>query len=71
MTLDVATSVAQAYGEFGEGADRAEGLFAKIGGIVKSVVSVGADDAAHPMNVSAAEDSAISNIAAALKKNMK
>lgn len=71
MILDVASSVAQAYGEFGEGADQVQGLFGKISGIVKSVVSVGVDDASHPMNVSAAEDTAISNIATALKKNMK
>ncbi len=64
MTLDIATSVAQAYGEFGE--EQVEkGFFGKI---VAAVTSVSADDAAHPMNVSAAEDTAISNIAKALKQ---
>tara|TARA_R110001592_G_scaffold20926_12_gene84691 strand:- start:3312 stop:3860 length:549 start_codon:yes stop_codon:yes gene_type:complete len=69
MTLDIATSVAQAYGEFGEEPEAEKGIFGKIiGGIVSSVTSVSADDAKHPMNVSAAEDTAIANIAAALKK---
>ncbi len=68
MVLDIATSVAQAYGEFGE-EQKEKGFFGKVmGGIVSSVVGVSADDKNHPMNVSAAEDSAISNIAAALRK---
>ncbi len=68
MTLDIASSVAQAYGEFGE-EQKEKGFFGKvIGGIVSSVAGVSADDANHPMNVSAAEDTAISNIAQSLKK---
>ncbi len=70
MTLDIATSVAQAYGEFGE-EQKEKGFFSKvIGGIVSSVSGVCANDANHPMNVSAAEDTAISNVAQALKKAM-
>lgn len=69
MTINVATSVAQAYGEFGDASEPEKGFFGKVmGGIVKTVSSLSADDASHPMNVSAAEDSAISNIAFALKK---
>ena len=65
MTVEVATSVAQAYGEFGEGQDDEKGFFGKI---VAAVTSVSVDDTAHPMNVSAAEDSAIATVAAALKR---
>ncbi len=67
MVLDISNSVAQSYGEFGEGAHAPTGFMAKISSVVKSVVSSGSGEEAHPMNVSAAEDTAISNIAKALK----
>lgn len=68
MVLDIAGSVAQAYGEFGEEEAPETGFFGKVmGSIVKSVSSLADDDANHPMNISAAEGSAIANIAAALK----
>lgn len=68
--LEIATTVAQAYGEFNsfDEIPEDEGFF---GGIVNKVVGgfsgLSKDDANHPMNVSAAEDSAISQLAAALK----
>jgi len=71
MTLDVAASVASAYGEFGEEVAPEKGFFGKaMGNIIGGFAKMSADDANHPMNVSAAEDSAISRIAAALKKNI-
>lgn len=68
MVIDIATAVAQSFGEFGEGAHAPTGFMAKIGSVMKSVISGGAQDEAHPMNISAAEDTAISNIRNALKK---
>ncbi len=69
MVLDIASSVAQAYGEFGEGDELKEGFFGKLmAGIVARVTA--GSDVHHPMNISAAEDSAISSIAAALNKNL-
>ena len=69
MVLEVASAVAQAYGEFGEEPDAPKGFLGKamsriIGGFGS------AEDAGHPMNVSAAEDSAISRISDALKANI-
>ena len=65
MILEVATSVAEAYGEFGD-AQEEKGFF---GALMSKVVSGFAnDDNNHPMNVSAAEDTAISKIKAALTK---
>ncbi len=70
MVLEIATVVAQAYGEFGEESVPEKGFFGKaISRIAGGFSGMSSDDAAHPMNISAAEDSAISNIAAALKKN--
>jgi len=76
MCLDVATSVAQAYGEFGEHEydpvpeEEQTGL---IGSIVKEISKLVSgkhtvQQAGHPMNVSAAEDTAITRITAAMKK---
>ena len=69
MVLEVASSVAQAYGEFGEEPDAPKGFLGKaMSRIVGGFGS--ADDEAHPMNVSAAEDSAISRISAALQAHI-
>ncbi|MGH1402815.1 MAG: hypothetical protein ACRBDL_01080 [Alphaproteobacteria bacterium] len=70
MVLEIATAVAQAYGEFGEEPEPEKGFFGKaMTKIVGGFSGMSDDDANHPMNVSAAEDSAISTIAAALKKH--
>ncbi|MBI1301740.1 MAG: hypothetical protein GC137_08805 [Alphaproteobacteria bacterium] len=68
MVIEVATAVAEAYGEFGQGAEKKEGFANFIGNIFGGFSK---SDANHPMNVSAAEDTAISSISAALKKNLK
>ncbi|MFP4097512.1 MAG: hypothetical protein ACLFP8_01030 [Alphaproteobacteria bacterium] len=72
MCLNVASSVARAYGEFGEdGAaqdNSGSGIFGRIMGEISKAVSGGGADAHHPMNVSAAEDSAIERIAQAMKR---
>lgn len=66
MVLEVASAVAQAYGEFGEEQEEPKGFFGKaMSRIVGGFGS--ADDAAHPMNISAAEDSAISRVSQALQ----
>ncbi len=65
MLIEVATSVAQAYGEFGEVREK-KGFFGRV--MEKVVSSFANDDKNHPMNVSAAEDTAIGLIQAALKK---
>lgn len=71
MTLEIAASVAQAYGEFGEEAEPEKGFFGKaMGALMGGFSGMSADDANHPMNISAAEDSAISRISAALKRHM-
>lgn len=68
--MEIATTVAQAYGEFGEFDDDDSsggvfgGLVSKITGTLSSLAS---DDADHPMNVSPAEDSALAALKAALK----
>lgn len=68
MVLEITTAVAQAYGEFGE-EEPEVGFFGKaMGRIFGNFGS--SDDANHPMNVSAAEDGAISRISAALKANI-
>jgi len=67
--VEVATTVAQAYGEFGEfdDEDTSGGIF---GGLVSKISgtlsSLSADDANHPMNVSAAEDNALAQLKSAL-----
>lgn len=69
MVLEVASAVAQAYGEFNEEPDPPKGFFGKT--MSRIVGGFGAaEDASHPMNVSAAEDSAISRISMALKVNL-
>lgn len=67
--MEIATTVAQAYGEFGEFDDEESGgLFGSIvGKITSSLSALSSEDANHPMNVSAAEDTAISALRNALK----
>ncbi len=68
--LEIATTVGQAYGEFNAFDDipEDEGFFAGIAGkIVGGFSGLSKDDANHPANISAAEDSAIAQLAAALK----
>ncbi len=68
--IEIATSVAQAYGEFNsfDDADKKSGGF---GALLKKFTGgfsgVSVDDAGHPMNVSASEGSAIDALKAALK----
>ncbi len=70
MCLDVASGVARAYGEFGdEGQEESSGIIGKIMEEISKVIPcVKGQEADHPMNVSAAEDSAIERIGAAMKK---
>tara|TARA_B100001989_G_scaffold250260_1_gene227034 strand:+ start:1525 stop:2067 length:543 start_codon:yes stop_codon:yes gene_type:complete len=65
MLVEIATSVAQAYGEFGVEEEQDEGFFS---GLMKKIAGGISDggEANHPMNVSAAEDSAIERIKNAL-----
>ncbi len=71
MIVEIATTVAQAYGEFGEEIEPDKGFFAKAANKIASrFAGLSGDDANHPMNVSASESDAISSIIAALKKNI-
>ncbi len=63
MNIEIAHSVAQAYGEFGE-EKREAGFFGKLMGTI--VERMNSDESSHPMNVSAAEESAIERIKSAL-----
>lgn len=65
MLLEVATAVAQAYGEFGAAPEK-KGFFGRV--MEKVMGSFANDDKNHPMNVSAAEDTAINAIRAALAR---
>lgn len=65
MIIEITTSVAQAYGEFGIVEEQPEGFFANVMQKIAGGISAGGD-AHHPMNVSAAEDSAIQRIKNAL-----
>lgn len=63
--MEVGTAVAQAFGEFGSFDDAEnEGFFGKIAG---RLAGLAADDKGHPMNVSAAEDSALEKLRAVLQ----
>ncbi len=67
--MEIASTVAQAYGEFGEfdEEDSSGGIFGGlVGKIAGTLSSLSADDANHPMNVSAAEDSALAELKSAL-----
>ncbi len=68
MILEVASAVARAYGEFGEEPEPERGFLGKA--MEKIISTFSEDDVDHPMNISAAEDTAISSIANALKKNL-
>ncbi len=71
MVIEIATTVAEAYGEFGEEEEPDKGFFAKAASkIAGRFAGMADDDANHPMNVSASEDDAISSIVNALKKNI-
>lgn len=68
--MEIATTVAQAYGEFGEFDEEDEGgsgLSGLLGKITGKLAGMSAEDKDHPMNVSAAEDEAISVLRAALQ----
>lgn len=65
MLLEVASAVAQAYGEFGMAPEK-KGFFGRV--MEKVVGSFANDDKNHPMNVSAAEDSVLTAIRAALAR---
>lgn len=70
LILELSSAVAQAYGEFGEDPAPEKGFFGKaMSKIVGGFSGMSSDDINHPMNVSAAEDSAIARIAGALRKN--
>lgn len=64
MIMEISTAVAQAHGEFGDWDDDGAGFFARIAETFKSLSP---DDKNHPMNVSAAEETALSELAAVLK----
>jgi hypothetical protein len=61
--MEIGSAVASAFGEFGAFDEEAEGMFAKI---IGKFSGLGHDDSGHPMNVSAAEDSALENLRAVL-----
>ncbi len=70
--MDVASAVAKAYGEFGDD-DMAEpegGISALIGTIMGKFKGLSEGEAGHPMNISAAEDSALSQLKVALLKHI-
>lgn len=69
MVVEVASAVAQAYGEFGEEPAPEKGFFGKAMSRIVGGLGAG-DDEHHPMNISAAEDSAISRISEALKAHI-
>ncbi|MEZ5814095.1 MAG: hypothetical protein R3E13_05145 [Alphaproteobacteria bacterium] len=67
--MEIATTVAQAYGEF-DAFDEGESGGGFFGGLVSKIAggfsALSADDVNHPMNVSAAEDGALAELRAAL-----
>ncbi len=68
--IEVATIVAQAYGEFSsfdEAEPESTGFGALVGKIVSGFSELSKDDDDHPMNISASEDSAIAQLAQILK----
>ncbi|MCK5374160.1 MAG: hypothetical protein KAJ40_02650 [Alphaproteobacteria bacterium] len=71
VCLSVASEVAHAYGEFGEGddMDAGDGIIVKIiAEISRMIPGTKGQEAHHPMNVSATEDSAIARISDVMKK---
>lgn len=68
MVMEIASAVAQAHGEFGDFGDADEGLLSGlISRIVDRFATFSPGDAGHPMNVSAAEDSALAALSKALQ----
>lgn len=68
--IEIATTVAQAHGEFNSfdaPAEEKTGFGALVGKIVSGFSDLSKDDDNHPMNVSAAEDSAITELKQILK----
>lgn len=68
--VEVAQTVAMAYGEFGEFDDEDEksGFGALLGKITGGFAKLTADDKDHPMNISAAEGSAIEELKMLLRE---
>ena len=66
--MEIATTVAQAYGEFGEfdEEDEGGGLSGLLGKITSKLSGMSAEDKDHPMNVSASEGEALMVLRAAL-----
>jgi hypothetical protein len=62
--IEVATAVAEAFGEFSGYDPEDEGFFSRL---VSKFKSLKDDDAGHPMNVGPAEDEALAELAQALK----
>ncbi|MEM7680044.1 MAG: hypothetical protein AAF182_03470 [Pseudomonadota bacterium] len=69
MLVEIATTVAQAHGEFSsfDEEEQKNGFGALVGKIVSGFSDISKEDENHPMNVSAAEDSAIEDIKKALR----
>lgn len=69
LLIEIATTVAQAHGEFSsfDEDDAQSGFGALVGKIVSGFSSKDKDDAGHPMNISASEDSAIETLKDALR----
>lgn len=69
MLVEIATTVAQAHGEFNsfDAEEQKSGFGALVGKIVSGFSGIDKDDDNHPMNVSAAEDSAIETLKQALR----
>lgn len=68
--IEIATTVAAAYGEFSsfdEEEPEKTGFGALVGKIVSGFSDLSKDDENHPMNISAAEDSAIAELTSILK----
>ncbi|MDH5723299.1 MAG: hypothetical protein OEY94_08280 [Alphaproteobacteria bacterium] len=66
MIIEISTSVAQAYGEFGIEEEKSEGFFGNLMQKIAGSISSGGETN-NPMNVSAAEDSTLERIKTALK----
>lgn len=68
VIVEVASAVAQAYGEFGDDSVEQKGFASAMKKIVGGFLGTSRDDSGHPMNMSATESSAIAVIVDALKK---
>ncbi len=69
LVMEVAGAVARAYGEFGDWDDEeSEGFFKNvINTVVTGFSNLSQDDKNHPMNVSPAEEGALSDLSKALR----